>query len=160
MVSPVEQLNLEDERRPAKRAKLSSPLDAYHLSTPCQPRAPPHALDWKHAQPFASRRDQQPEEPTFGLSTHSMPIAAAHPADEPTNNLFWTDAAAEFDTNWPWPTSVQGAPPSATQFIAPQEAIEADTLLSTFTLPPPHILASVGELGVPPSSIHAGEKKP
>ncbi|KAG6096451.1 hypothetical protein E4U14_007961 [Claviceps sp. LM454 group G7] len=149
MVSPVEQLNLGDERRPAKRAKLSSPLDAYHLSTPCQQRALPHA------QPFASRRDQQPEEPIFGLSTHNMPIAAAHPANEPTNNLFWTDAAAEFDTNWPWPTSVQGAPPSATQFIAPQEGIETDTLLSTFTLPPPHILASVGELGVPPSSIHA-----
>lgn len=89
-----------------------------------------------------------------------MPIAAAPSADEPTNNLFWTDAAAEFDTNWPWPTSEQGVLPSATQFVAPQEGIETtDTLLSTFTLPPPHILASVGELGVPPSSIHAGEKK-
>ncbi|KAG6133178.1 hypothetical protein E4U12_002864 [Claviceps purpurea] len=168
MVSPVEQLNPEDERRPAKRAKFSSPLDAHHLSTPCQPRALPlqaqlHAHtrlqprpDWKHAQPFSSRREQQPDEPTFGLSSHSMPIAAAPSADEPTNNLFWTDAAAEFDTNWPWPTSEQGVLPSATQFVAPQEGIETtDTLLSTFTLPPPHILASVGELGVPPSPIHA-----
>ncbi|KAG5956385.1 hypothetical protein E4U58_006629 [Claviceps cyperi] len=127
MVSPVEQLNLKDERRPAKRAKFSSPLDANHLSTPCQPHTRLQSRpDWIHTQPFSS-----------------------------TNNLFWTDDAAEFDRNWPWPTSVQGAPPSANQFIAPQESIETDTLLSTVTLPPPHILASVGESEVPPSSIHA-----